>query len=140
MACFLNLPAPIYKRKDVISKRKTKTYLPPPQPGSLENNPMLLLILNSFVSKTTHWRPYLWVRVFVHLRKNTCISVRKNEGRWLPFFSFFGSLLALYHLIYFPVASHHYSLPASRCTEFIQMGQPGGGWHLWKSDSSVQFC
>lgn len=51
MACFLNLPAPIYKRKDVVSKRKTKTYLPPPQPGSLENNPMLLLILNSFVSK-----------------------------------------------------------------------------------------
>lgn len=85
MACFLNLPAPIYKRKDVVSKRKTKTYLPPPQRGSIENNPMLLLILNSFVSKTTHWRPYLWVRVFVHLRKNTCISVRKNEGRWLLF-------------------------------------------------------
>lgn len=85
MACFLNLPAPIYKRKDVVSNRKTKTYLPPSQPGSLENNPMLLLILNSFASKTTHWRPYLWVRVFVHLRKNTCISVRKNEGRWLLF-------------------------------------------------------
>lgn len=46
MACFLNLPAPIYKRKDVVSKRKTKTYLPPPQPGSLGNNPMLL---NAFV-------------------------------------------------------------------------------------------
>lgn len=25
MACFLNLPAPIFKRKDVVSKRKTRS-------------------------------------------------------------------------------------------------------------------
>lgn len=108
--CCLDLPDRIYKRKDVVSKRKTKTYLPPPQ-------------------KTTQWfcwfwihlcqkqprRLYLWVWAFVHLKRNTCISVRKNDGRWLHFFTFslalFVGLVSSHLHLSCPVASPHSSLP-----------------------------
>lgn len=54
-------------------KKETKTYKPPPQPASLENKSKLLLILNSFVSDATHWRPHPRVWRRLHLRKHTCI-------------------------------------------------------------------
>lgn len=82
-AVCLSLPAPIHNRKDVVREKKTKTNIPPPQPASLENHPKLLLILNSFVSGTTLWRPYRWVWGFVHLRQNTNMCVRENESVWV---------------------------------------------------------
>lgn len=70
---------------------------PPPQPASLENNPKLLLILNSFVSRTTHRRPHLWVWGFVPTKHiNVCVREWRDVG---SSFSFFCSLFAVSHLV-----------------------------------------
>lgn len=99
----------------------TKTYIAPPQPASLENNPKRLWTLNSFVSRTTHRRPYLCVWGFVHMWQNTRVS----EWQWERV-SYCTFLPCLFGLVWFCVwfsralASPDFSL--------------GGGWHLCKSD------
>lgn len=91
---------PFTKRRDVVSERKTKPYLPPPQPASLENNPKLLLIWNSFVSRTTRLRPYLRVGAFVHQREENNMYVCEREREVVgSSFSFVCSLLVSSHLI-----------------------------------------
>lgn len=98
----------VYKRKDVVGERQTKLRPPPPQPTSPLNKPKLLLILNSFVSRTTHRRPYLWVWACVHPRQSTQVCARRNEIRCVPsfyytcVFPFHLQLSLLLHLIYLP--------------------------------------
>lgn len=135
----LSVPAPTHKGKDVVRVGKTKTYMPPPQPAYLENNPKLLLILNSFVSRTTHRRPSL-----LHVRLHATHLCETEAGGCGFFFQF--PLLPFWPWSDFictslPPHPQPAPLSLSKGKSFIHMLQmTEGEWRLQKSEINVALC